>query len=202
MLLILFVLHTLEDFWERLCGIPEDKRSVHYSAWDLYRDIKEKKQKKIVSQINLDTRSREEADPATKPILLNKDGRLDTRKTILAIDDDTAYLHLYGLKYVKAGLNAYTLTTADGNIVQKVAGIKPDIIILDILMPGRNGIEALGLLKESEETKNIPVVMLTNQNNKEDIETAKNLGAIEYIIQVNTVPSEVVDKILKHLESK
>ena len=73
----------------------------------------------------------------------------------------------------------------------------PDIILLDILMPKMNGFEVLEKLKANEETKNVPVILLTNLNQKDEIERGMSLGADDYLIKAHFMPTEVVDKIKK-----
>ena len=73
----------------------------------------------------------------------------------------------------------------------------PDIILLDILMPKMNGFEVLEKLKTNEKTKHVPVILLTNLNQKDEIERGMSLGADDYLIKAHFMPTEVVDKIKK-----
>ncbi len=75
----------------------------------------------------------------------------------------------------------------------------PDLILLDVLMPKLDGFEALKKLKADEGTKNIPVIMLTNLGQKEDIDKGIQSGAVDYLIKAHFVPAEAVDKIRKVL---
>ena len=71
----------------------------------------------------------------------------------------------------------------------------PDLILLDLNLPEMDGFEVLGHLKENDDTKNIPVLVLTNFAQKEHIDRCLNLGAEDYLIKAHFVPSEVVSKI-------
>lgn len=76
----------------------------------------------------------------------------------------------------------------------------PDIILLDILMPKMNGFEVLEELKKDKKTDNIPVILLTNLNQRDEIERGLGLGADDYLIKAHFMPSEVVEKIKKVIE--
>jgi CheY-like chemotaxis protein len=79
----------------------------------------------------------------------------------------------------------------------------PDIILLDILMPKMDGFAVLDALKKDKATANIPVVLLTNLGQKEDVKKGFEKGAVGYLIKAHFMPSEVVEKIKKILkESK
>ncbi len=77
---------------------------------------------------------------------------------------------------------------------------KPAVIILDILLPGKNGFECLKELKEHRKTRNIPVIILSNLGQEQEIRKGLELGAVDYLVKANFTIDEVVDKILKYLE--
>ena len=72
---------------------------------------------------------------------------------------------------------------------------KPDLILLDIIMPVMGGLEMLQELKQREEWKNIPVILLTNVGEKESIQKVRNLGVKDYLIKSHFTPAEVIEKI-------
>ncbi len=74
---------------------------------------------------------------------------------------------------------------------------KPDLIILDIVLPRMKGFEVLQELKEEEETKDIPVIILTNLEKPKDVEKALDLGATTYLVKTHYALEEVIDKIKK-----
>lgn len=76
---------------------------------------------------------------------------------------------------------------------------KPNIVLLDILLPKKDGFTVLAQLKEDKEVKDIPVIMLTNLGQKDDVDKALAAGANDYLIKAHFKPSEVVDKVKKVL---
>ncbi len=83
----------------------------------------------------------------------------------------------------------------------KVKENKPDLILLDILMPVKDGIEMLGELREDKDVKDIPVVLLTNVGERESIQKARKLGTNDYLIKSHFTPAEVIEKIEAMLSS-
>ncbi len=118
---------------------------------------------------------------------------------ILIVDDDT---FLSGIYATKLDLEGFQVVSAhDGEEGIKVAQKeKPDLILLDVLMPKLDGFEALKRLKADPGTKDIPVIMLTNLGQKEDIEKGLEDGAVDYLIKAHFVPAEAVAKIKKVLK--
>ena len=76
---------------------------------------------------------------------------------------------------------------------------KPDIILLDVLLPKMDGFSVLKQLKEDVATKNIPVILLTNLGQKDDVEKGLEAGAVDYLIKAHFKPSEIVEKVRKVL---
>ena len=76
----------------------------------------------------------------------------------------------------------------------------PDLMLLDILMPYMDGLEMLAEVKKEEKLKNIPIILLTNLSQKNDIDTGMGLGANDYLIKSHFTPSEVVEKIQANLK--
>ena len=118
---------------------------------------------------------------------------------ILLIEDDPFLLSMYSTKFELEKFNV--ICASDGEEGLKMAkSSAPTIILLDILMPKMNGFEVLEGLKKDKLTRHIPVILLTNLNQKDDIEKGLALGADDYLIKAHFMPSEVVDKIKKVLE--
>jgi len=78
----------------------------------------------------------------------------------------------------------------------------PDLLLLDIVLPKKDGFEILEELRGQDRTKNLPVILLTNLGQKPDVERGIKLGADDYIIKAHYTPTEVVEKITKVLDER
>lgn len=125
-------------------------------------------------------------------------------QTILIIEDDTNLIELYQTKFLMEQYNV--LTASDGSVgIETAVEKKPDVILLDILMPNVNGFEVLKGLKDHAETKDIPVVVYTNlgsSDSDEKRELAFSLGAADYLIKALHEPEAIVERINKILKPK
>ena len=111
------------------------------------------------------------------------------------IEDDATLGELYLLILTQAG---YTPQLArDGEEGATLAQSKPDLILLDIMLPKLNGIDVLKKVKADDTTKNIPIIMLSNLAQDTSIEEALHLGANGYIVKVDMLPKDLVDNIEK-----
>jgi len=115
-------------------------------------------------------------------------------KTILFIEDEPALQKTVGQFLEKEG---YQIKSAlDGEIGLALAKkLKPDLILLDLILPKKDGFEVLKELKKDETTKNILVIILTNLEGGTDVEKALSLGATTYLVKANYELEEVVKKI-------
>lgn len=113
---------------------------------------------------------------------------------IVIIEDDIFLAEMYATKFEFEGFDMQVASNGDEGL-KLVKKTKPDIVLLDILLPKQNGFEVLEELKKDDELREIPVVLLTNLGQKEDIEKGLELGAVDYLIKAHFVPSEVVQKV-------
>lgn len=115
---------------------------------------------------------------------------------ILLVEDDT---FLIGMYVSKLELEHFqTLVATNGLQGWEMAKQnKPDLILLDIILPEMDGFEMLTELKRNPETRAIPVILLTNLGQKKDIEHGLALGASDYLVKAHFMPSEVIEKIKK-----
>lgn len=113
---------------------------------------------------------------------------------VLLVEDDVFLSGIYQKKFEMEG---YKVTVADNGekALVEAKKKKPNIIMLDILLPKLDGFAVLAKLKEDNEVKNIPVILLTNLGQKDDVEKGLQMGAVDYLIKAHFKPSEVVDKI-------
>lgn len=121
-------------------------------------------------------------------------------KVLLLIEDDPLMLRLYR-KIFK--LEGYEVELAAGGQegLDKAKSDKPTLVLLDIMMPKMDGFEVLGKLKEDPETKDIPVVVLTNLAGTQDAKKAMEMGALKYIIKSEQDPKEVAILVKEVLEN-
>jgi DNA-binding response OmpR family regulator len=107
--------------------------------------------------------------------------------TVLIVEDDDELREILHAEFELEGLTV--LTATDGSeAVTTVRRLKPDLILMDIMMPVMSGIEATEIIKSDEETRHIPIVMLTAAGNKEDIVKGLEVGAIDYITKPFFMP--------------
>ncbi len=119
------------------------------------------------------------------------------RKTVLVVEDKASLTQMLQFLFLSKGLDVQI--AFDGvEAMVKISELKPDLVLLDIMMPRMDGFEVLEKLKSSPDTENIPVIMLTARKSREDMDRATALGAVEYITKPFKAV-EVVDKVLRHL---
>lgn len=121
---------------------------------------------------------------------------------VFIVDDDKFLLGMYSLKFAN---NGYDVETTVGSLaaLEKLRGdSKPDIILLDIIMPYMDGLELLKTIRDEKLAPDAAVVMLTNQSASSDIERAKELKVDGYIVKAATIPSEVLHEVEKIYAAK
>ncbi len=119
---------------------------------------------------------------------------------VLLIEDDTSIATLYKTELEIRG-HTLQLLTEGSNVVETAAKFQPDLIILDIQLPSKDGLSILKELKEDSRTSGFKVIMLTNYATDENIDKALALGAEDFIPKHRIVPEELgekVDSLLKH----
>jgi len=117
-----------------------------------------------------------------------------SKKKVLIVEDDSFVAEVYSTKLLEMGHGVQIAQNGEEGLAL-VEKEKPDLILLDILMPVMGGIEMLEALKKKAEWKNIPVILLTNVGEKESIQKVRNLGVQDYIIKSHFTPAEVIEKI-------
>jgi len=121
-------------------------------------------------------------------------------KTILIIEDEKNILEMYSFKFIEAGYKV--LKALDGEIGLNLALTnKPDLILLDIILPKIDGFTVLNKIRAVKKTKNIPVIMLTNLGQDEDKSKGVKGGVIGYLVKANCTPADVVRKVSEILQN-
>jgi|SRR3989338_5191909 len=115
-------------------------------------------------------------------------------KKILIIEDEAALQHAATQALKESGFDV--LSAVDGDQGLRLAETElPDLILLDIILPKKDGFEVLSELKKVDKTKNIPVIVLTNLESPGDVQKALELGAKTYLVKLNYRLEEIVEKI-------
>ncbi len=118
---------------------------------------------------------------------------------ILIVEDDAYLADVYGTKFEKEGFEVKIAEDGETGI-QMTFDWSPDIVLLDIMLPKMDGLDVLRELKASKDTKNIPIVMWTNKSDSVEAKHAKEMGAVDYLVKVYNMPSEVVNKVKGYLK--
>ena len=119
-------------------------------------------------------------------------------KTILFIEDESALQKILGEALSKEGYKI--IPALDGEIGLRLVKIKkPDLVLLDLILPKIDGFEVLKRIKEDPEISEIPIIVLTNLEGIKDVDRALELGATTYLVKENYNLEEVVEKIKKVL---
>jgi DNA-binding response OmpR family regulator len=118
---------------------------------------------------------------------------------ILVVEDEQILAEMYKDKFEKEGFEI--ILAMDGKVgMDKMKKEKPNLVLLDILLPNENGIEFLKKQKEDPEVSSIPVIVFSNFDDQETRKQTLSLGAKEYLIKSNHNPKEIVDQIKKYIK--
>ncbi len=122
-----------------------------------------------------------------------------TIKKIFIVDDDQFLLDMYTCKFHENGFEVTQMLGGKDLLSKLRAGISPDVILLDIVMPVMDGFELLALIKSEKLAPNAKVIMLSNLGQQADVEKGRALGANWYIVKASSTPAEVVERVMTEL---
>ena len=125
----------------------------------------------------------------------------DNQVHVLIIEDDVFLAEIYQKKFEMEGFKVSTANNGEKWLAD-IKKKKPDIVLLDILLPKLDGFAVLEAAKKDSSTKDIPIILLTNLGQKDDVQRGLDEGAVDYLIKTHFKPSEVVDKVRKVLQKK
>ncbi|MFZ3043501.1 MAG: response regulator [Minisyncoccia bacterium] len=122
---------------------------------------------------------------------------------IYLVDDDRFLLDLYAVKFKNAGHEVTVFSGGEELLaaLRKEGATTPDAILLDVIMPGVGGFEALEAIRKESLAKGAKILILSNQGQDSDIEKAKQLAVDGYIIKASAIPSEVLAETLRTIEA-
>jgi two-component system chemotaxis response regulator CheY len=113
-------------------------------------------------------------------------------KSVLLVDDDKFLLDMYSLKFTQEGFAVTPCFSVREALEALRGGLKPDVILFDITMPGQDGFEFLKNVRDEKLAASSKLIALTNQSNDADRKHAEELGAQKYVVKASMIPSEVV----------
>lgn len=123
----------------------------------------------------------------------------NTAIKILIIEDDKFLKEILAKKFIKEGMNIIQTETAE-KALELLKTEPPQIILLDLLLPGMHGFELLKNLKKDPAVSHIPVIILSNFSEEKDIQTAISLGAKDFLVKALSTPDEIIKKVKDILE--
>jgi CheY-like chemotaxis protein len=128
------------------------------------------------------------------------DGEKLSGYTIMWVEDDEFLSEMIAKKLREQGAELEFTNKGEG-AVEKLRETNPDLLLLDILLPGKDGFEVLEEMKNDEELKDIPVILFSNLGQQEDIDKGYNLGADKFLVKATVDLNNVVDEIADILGS-
>lgn len=123
---------------------------------------------------------------------------MDAKKKILLVEDDTALAAVYRSRLELEGFDIKEVNNGEDALSAAVE-FRPDLILLDAMMPKISGFDVLDILRNTPETTNIRVIMLTALSQAKDKERAESLGVDDYLVKSQVVIGDVVDRVKHHL---
>jgi CheY-like chemotaxis protein len=125
-----------------------------------------------------------------------------TQKKILFIDDDSFLLDMYSLKFSKAGYEVKVANSTDLALKLIRDGFTPDVMLVDVVMPGMDGLELVATIRGEKLLPSTVIIMLTNQSASDDVARAQKANVDGYIVKATSIPSQVLQEVEKICASK
>lgn len=116
-------------------------------------------------------------------------------KKVLLVEDDTFLRDLISLKIAHAGIQLLQASTGEAAL-EIITKDKPDLVLLDIVLPGMSGFDVLEHIRADKDTENTSVMIVSNLGQEKDLIRAKKLGVSQFLVKINNTPSE----IMRHIE--
>lgn len=120
------------------------------------------------------------------------------QKRILLVEDDDALANVYLTRLQAEGFDVRRVANGEDALVSALE-YHPDLVLLDVMMPKVSGFEVLDIIRNTPETANLKVVMLTALSQEADKKRAESLGVDDYLVKSQVVIADVIDRIKHHL---
>lgn len=124
---------------------------------------------------------------------------METKKRILLVEDDEALSAVYQSRLELEGFETMEVNNGEKALAAAIE-FRPDLILLDVMMPKISGFDVLDILRNTPETANMRVIMLTALSQPKDKEKAQSLGVDDYLVKSQVVIGDVVERIRHHLD--
>ena len=122
----------------------------------------------------------------------------DHPKRILFVEDDDALAGVYLVRLQAEGFDVKRVANGEDALAAAIS-YKPDLILLDVMMPKVSGFDVLDILRNTSETANLKIIMLTALSQDADRKRAESLGVDDYLVKSQVVISDVIDRVKHHL---
>ena len=119
-------------------------------------------------------------------------------KKILIIEDEEIMIGLLQKKLTQEGYETSVARDGDEG-VRMMKEVKPDLVLLDIIMPKMGGFEVMEEMNKDKELKKIPVIVISNSGQPVELDRAQKLGAKDWLVKTEFDPQEVIDKVVKQI---
>ena len=123
---------------------------------------------------------------------------MNNKKKILLVEDDEALANVYKSRLDIEGFETFWVANGEDTLAEATK-FKPDLVLLDAMMPKISGFDVLDILRNTPETANIHVIMLTALSQPKDKERAESLGVDDYLVKSQVVIGDVIDRVRHHL---
>lgn len=119
---------------------------------------------------------------------------------VLLVEDDLPLVRMYEVVLKRAGFEVLNALEGEEGLA-KMKAENPDVVLLDLVMPKKDGFTVLKELQEDSALSKIPILCLSVLHQAEDIERALHLGAVDFLVKTEVTPEEIVSRVKKHLKS-
>jgi len=118
----------------------------------------------------------------------------------LIVDDDSFLLDMYALKFSQSGFEVHTAADGLKSLEKLRTGLRPDVILMDIIMPEMDGFEMLEKINQEKLSENSTKIVLSNKSQQSDVEKGASMGVAGHIVKANSTPAEVIEQVSQILE--